>query len=43
VIYPDAGLALKEEAIAKTTPMKKGRAAGRYRPDGRVVAFLKNL
>src|SRR5215510_15068273 len=31
-IYLDADLALKEKALAKTAPMAKGKAAGRYRP-----------
>jgi hypothetical protein len=31
-IYLDADLALKEKALAKTTPMAKGKVAGRYRP-----------
>jgi len=41
-MYLDADLALKEKALAKTTPMK-GKAAGRYRPDDKLLAFLKNL
>jgi hypothetical protein len=32
-IYLDADLALKEKALAKTTPMAKGKTSGRYRPD----------
>src|SRR5512140_1008010 len=31
-IYLDADLAMKERALAKTTPMAKGKVAGRYRP-----------
>ncbi|MBS0343912.1 MAG: site-specific integrase [Proteobacteria bacterium] len=40
-IYLDANLALKEEILAKTTP-PSGRL-GRYRPDDKLLAFLKNL
>jgi integrase/recombinase XerD len=42
-IYLDADLALKEKALAKTTPMAKGKASGRYRPDDKLLAFLKSL
>jgi integrase/recombinase XerD len=42
-IYLDADLALKEKALAKITPMANGKAAGRYRPDDKLLAFLKNL
>jgi len=42
-IYLDADLALKEKALAKTTPLAKGKASGRYRPDDKLLAFLKNL
>jgi integrase/recombinase XerD len=42
-IYLDADLALKEKALAKTTPLAKGKAAGRYRPDDKLLAFLKSL
>jgi hypothetical protein len=31
-IYLDADLALKEKPLAKTTPMAKGKASGRYQP-----------
>ena len=41
-MYLDADLVLKERALAKTTPLK-GKAAGRYRPDDRLLAFLKSL
>jgi integrase/recombinase XerD len=41
-MYLDADLALKERALAKTTPLK-GKAAGRYRPDDKLLAFLKSL
>lgn len=40
-IYLDANLALKEEILAKTTP--PGGSVGRYRPDDKLLAFLKNL
>jgi integrase/recombinase XerD len=40
-IYLDADLALKEQVLAKTKPMK-GKA-GRYRPDDDLLAFLKGL
>ena len=40
-IYLDADLALKEQALAKTKPIK-GKA-GRYRPDDDLLAFLKGL
>jgi integrase/recombinase XerD len=42
-IYLDADLALKEKALAKTAPMAKGKAAGRYRPGDKLLAFLKSL
>jgi site-specific recombinase XerD len=40
-IYLEANLALKEEILAKTTP-PNGRP-GRYRPDDKLLAFLKSL
>jgi site-specific recombinase XerD len=40
-IYLDADLALKEKVLAKTTPIKGKR--GRYRPDDKLLTFLKNL
>ena len=40
-IYLDADLAMKEEALSKTTP--RNVKAGRYRPDDELLAFLKNL
>jgi integrase/recombinase XerD len=40
-IYLDANLALKEEALKKTTPLY-GKA-GRYRADDRLLQFLKTL
>jgi integrase/recombinase XerD len=42
-IYLDADLALKEKALAKTTPMAKGKVTGRYRPGDKLLAFLKSL
>jgi site-specific recombinase XerD len=42
-MYLDADLALKEKALAKITPMANGKAGGRYRPDDKLLAFLKNL
>jgi len=41
-IYLDANLALKEQALAKTTPANV-RHTGRYRPDDKLLAFLKSL
>ena len=40
-IYLDATLAMKEKALSKVTP-HHGRPS-RYRPDDRLLAFLKNL
>jgi hypothetical protein len=40
-IYMDADLALKEQVLAKTKPIK-GKT-GRYRPDDVLLAFLKGL
>ena len=40
-IYLDANLALKEEALSKTTPLN-GKA-GRYRADDELLRFLKSL
>jgi site-specific recombinase XerD len=40
-IYLDANLALKEQALAKTTP-HEGKP-GRYRPDDQLLAFLNAL
>ena len=42
-IYLNADLALKEKALAKTTPLAKGKKPGRYRPGDKLLAFLKNL
>jgi integrase/recombinase XerD len=41
-MYLDANLALKEQALAKTTPVN-AKTAGRYRPDDKLLAFLKDL
>ncbi len=41
-IYLDADLALKEQALAKTTPANV-KPTGRYRPDDKLLAFLKSL
>lgn len=40
-IYLDADLSLKEQALAKTNPVKS--AAKRFRPDDELLAFLKKL
>jgi site-specific recombinase XerD len=40
-IYLEANLAMKEEILAKTTPVE-GKV-GRYRPDDQLLAFLKSL
>lgn len=40
-IYLDATLAMKEKALDKMAP-HRGRPS-RYRPDDRLLAFLKNL
>lgn len=40
-MYLDADLALKEKALARTAPLHTRR--GRYRPDDRLLAFLKSL
>ena len=42
-MYLDADLALKEKALAKTTPVNEAGAARRYRSDDKLLAFLKNL
>ena len=41
-MYLDANLALKEQALAKTTPSKT-KAVARYRPVDRLLEFLKGL
>ena len=41
-MYLDANLALKEKALAKTAPANT-KAACRYRPDDKLLAFLKGL
>jgi integrase/recombinase XerD len=40
-IYLDANLAMKEEILAKTRPVES--KPGRYRPDDRLLSFLKAL
>ena len=40
-VYLDANLELKEKVLAKTSPFAV--RPGRYRPDDRVLAFLKSL
>lgn len=40
-IYLQADMALKERALARTSPISTGR--GRYRPDDELMAFLKSL
>ena len=40
-VYLDANLTLKQAVLDKTTP-PKGKP-GRYRPDDRLLAFLKGL
>ena len=41
-IYLDADLALKEQALARTTPPNV-KHTGRYRPEDKLLAFLKGL
>ena len=40
-IYVHADLALKEQALARTTPA--GTTPGRYQPPDQLVAFLESL
>ena len=40
-MYLHADMAMKEQALAKTAPNKT--PPGRYRPDDRLLAFLKAL
>ena len=42
LMYLDANLALKEQALAKTAPANT-KPSGRYRPDDELMAFLKGL
>jgi integrase/recombinase XerD len=41
MIYLHADMALKEKALAKTTPLNV--KAGRYRPGDRLMRFLNEL
>ena len=41
-IYLEATLAMKEQALAKTTPPNGGRR-GRYRPEDQLIGFLNSL
>jgi hypothetical protein len=41
-MYLDANLALQEQALAKTTPPNV-KTTRRYRPDDKLLAFLKRL
>ncbi len=40
-MYLDADLALKEKALARTSPLRTRH--GRYRPGDQLMAFLKSL
>ena len=40
-VYLHANLALKEQALAKTNPLKG--QPGRYRPGDKLLAFLQGL
>ena len=40
-VYLHANLALKEQALAKTNPLKG--CSGRYRPGDKLLAFLQGL
>jgi site-specific recombinase XerD len=40
-IYLDANLALKEEALKKTSPLNT--SVGRFKPDDQLLSFLRNL
>jgi integrase/recombinase XerD len=40
-VYLHASMAMKEKALAKVTPSKTQN--GRYRPNDRLLAFLKSL
>jgi integrase/recombinase XerD len=40
-IYLHADLALKQQALDRTTPL--GTSPGRYRPPDQLLAFLENL
>ncbi len=40
-IYLDANLALKKDALKKTSPINT--AVGRFKPDDQLLSFLRNL
>jgi len=40
-IYLDANLALKEDALKKTSPVNA--SVGRFKPDDQLLSFLRNL
>jgi integrase/recombinase XerD len=40
-IYLDANLALKEDALKKTSPVNA--SIGRFKPDDQLLSFLRNL
>jgi site-specific recombinase XerD len=40
-IYLDANLALKEDALNKTSPLNA--SVGRFKPDDQLLAFLRDL
>ena len=40
-IYLDANLALKEDALKKTSPVNA--SIGRFKPDEQLLSFLRNL
>jgi site-specific recombinase XerD len=42
-IYLEATLAMKEQALAKTTPTYATRSPGRFRPGDRLLRFLSSL
>jgi integrase len=42
-MYLDADLALKEKALARTIPLAEPKAVRRYRPNDKLLAFLKSL
>ncbi len=42
-MYLDADLALKEKALARTIPLAEPKGVRRYRPNDKLLAFLKSL